>query len=100
MLRHKLEGKEGNNISISISPDLEEGEGSGAFHLRGKFALRNGPGRERGEHGQHRKMEMEIGITPTLWGGNELSASRSYRTSSQEKNIYLHVGNSGKLSCV
>lgn len=93
MLQHKFEGKEGNNISISISPDLEEGEGSGAFHLRGKFALRNGPG-------QHRKMEMEIGITPTLWGENELSASRSYRTSSQEKNIYLHVGNSGKLSCV
>lgn len=55
MLRHKFEGKEGNNISISISPDLEEGEGSGAFHLRGKFALRNGPGRERGEAGTAQK---------------------------------------------
>lgn len=37
-----------------------------AFHLRGKFALRNG--RTRGEQSRERraKMEMEIGIRRTL----------------------------------
>lgn len=64
-MRHKFPGKEGNDISISIRSDLEVGGGV-VFHLRGKFALRNGPGRREERRGQHGKMEMEIWITQTL----------------------------------
>lgn len=60
---NKFLGEKREMTFQSLSGLICEG---GAFHLREKCALRNGPGRREERRGQLREMEMEIGITPTL----------------------------------